>query len=169
MAQEANNQVVDPSVPVPGQPVAGGNSEVAQQMAALTRCVDAAKKFAAEQGSQISPEQVDTAVGHILSAVGYLFQDATAPFAPGAEKLILDAGQYLSGLNPRVSEELTRLGGVIMDADEETIVAITSDAGVVFSTVPEDATIYNRLSSREVDIKQLQEWLLNAPVRSSSE
>lgn len=171
MVQESNNQGTDPAVkgdiPIPGQPMTGENSEVTRQMAVLTGCIDAAKKLAAEQGSQISPGQVDTAVGHMFSAVGYLFDDATAPFAPGAEELILHAGQYLGGLNPKVSEELTRLGGAILEADEETILALTSDAEVVFSTVPEDATIYNRLSSGDVDIKQLQEWLLNAPVRRS--
>jgi len=173
MAQAANNPGTGSSViediSITGQPVAGENSEVAKQMAVLTGCIDSAKRFAEEPGSQISPGQVDTAVGHMLSAVGYLFQDDTAPFAPGAEELILNLGQYLGGLNPRVSEELTRLGSAIMEADEETIRSITTDAGVVFSTVPEDATIYNRLSSGDVDINQLQQWLLNAPVRSGSE
>jgi hypothetical protein len=169
MAQEANNPGTGSSVigdsSVPGQPVAGENSEVARQMAVLTGCIDAAKRFAGEPGSQISPGQVDTAVGHMLSAVGYLFEDATAPFAPGAENLILNLGQYLSGLNPKVSEELTKLGNAIMEADEETIQSITTDAGVVFATIPEDATIYNSLRDGNINLPQLQKWLLNAPVR----
>ena len=111
------------------------------------------------------PGQVDTAVGHVLSAVGYLFEDATAPFAPGAEKLILNSGHYLGGLNPRVSAELSRLGSSIMEADEEVVVAMARDAGIAFSTVLENTTIYNRLSSGHVDMQQLQNWLLNTPVR----